>query len=85
MIAEFASPVNAIVAAVEHQKNITARNVACAAKDRMEIRLGLKLGDVIVERDNLYGDGVNVAARIEARTEAGGIHVSETNSLGHNI
>ena len=76
VIAEFASPVNAIVAAVEFQKNIMARNAACAVEDRMEFRVGLNLGDVIVEGDNLYGDGVNIAARIEASAEPGGIHVS---------
>jgi len=76
VIAEFASPVNAIVAAVEFQKNIMSRNAACAEEDRMQFRVGLNLGDVIVEGDNLYGDGVNVAARIEANAEPGGIHVS---------
>jgi len=76
VIAEFASPVNAIVAAVEFQKNIIARNAACAEEDQMQFRVGLNLGDVIVEGDNLYGDGVNVAARIESSAEAGGIHMS---------
>ena len=76
VIAEFASPVNAIVAAVEFQKNIMARNAACAVEDRMEFRVGLNIGDVIVEGENLYGDGVNIAARIEASAEPGGIHVS---------
>jgi len=76
VIAEFASPVDAIVAAVEFQKNLMARNAACAEEDRMQFRVGLNLGDVIVEGDNLYGDGVNVAARIEATAEAGGITVS---------
>ena len=76
VIAEFASPVNAIVAAVEFQKNIMARNAACAEEDQMQFRVGLNLGDVIVEGDNLYGDGVNVAARIESSADAGGIHMS---------
>ena len=76
VIAEFASPVNAIVAAVEFQKNIMARNASCAEEDQMQFRVGLNLGDVIVEGDNLYGDGVNVAARIESCAEAGGIHMS---------
>jgi TolB-like protein/Tfp pilus assembly protein PilF len=68
--------VNAIVAAVEFQKNIMARNASCAEEDQMQFRVGLNLGDVIVEGDNLYGDGVNVAARIESSAEAGGIHMS---------
>ena len=76
VIAEFASPVNAIVAAVEFQKNIMARNASCQEEDQMQFRVGLNLGDVIVEGDNLYGDGVNVAARIESSAEAGGIHMS---------
>ena len=76
VIAEFASPVDAIVAAVEFQKSIMARNAACAEEDQMQFRVGLNLGDVIVEGDNLYGDGVNVAARIESSAEAGGIHMS---------
>jgi len=76
VIAEFASPVNAIVAAVEFQKNIMARNASCPEEDQMQFRVGLNLGDVIVEGDNLYGDGVNVAARIESSAEAGGIHMS---------
>ena len=76
VIAEFASPVDAIVAAVEFQKSIMARNVACPEEDQMQFRVGLNLGDVIVEGDNLYGDGVNVAARIESSAEAGGIHMS---------
>ena len=76
VIAEFASPVDAIVAAVEFQKSIMARNAACQEEDQMQFRVGLNLGDVIVEGDNLYGDGVNVAARIESSAEAGGIHMS---------
>ena len=76
VIAEFASPVDAIIAAVEFQKSIMARNNACPEEDQMQLRVGLNLGDVIVEGDNLYGDGVNVAARIESSAEAGGVHVS---------
>ena len=76
VIAEFASPVDAIIAAVEFQKSIMARNAACAQEDQMQFRVGLNLGDVIVEGDNLYGDGVNVAARIESSAQPGGVHVS---------
>ena len=76
VIAEFASPVNAIVAAVEFQKNILDRNDEVSPEDRMQFRVGLNLGDVIVEGDNLYGDGVNIAARLEATAEPGGICVS---------
>jgi len=76
VIAEFASPVDAIVAAVEFQKNLRDRNNEVAPEDQMQFRVGLNLGDVIVEGDNLYGDGVNVAARLEPLAEPGGICVS---------
>jgi len=76
VIAEFASPVDSIVAAVEFQKNLRDRNNEVAPEDQMQFRVGLNLGDVIVEGDNLYGDGVNVAARLEPLAEPGGICVS---------
>ena len=76
VIAEFASPVDAIVAAVEFQRNLRDRNNEVAPEDQMQFRIGLNLGDVIVEGDNLYGDGVNVAARLEPLAEPGGICVS---------
>ena len=76
VIAEFASPVDAIVAAVEFQRNLRDRNNEVAPEDQMQFRVGLNLGDVIVEDDNLYGDGVNVAARLEPLAEPGGICVS---------
>ena len=76
VIAEFASPVDAIVAAVEFQRNLRDRNNEVAPEDQMQFRVGLNLGDVIVEGDNLYGDGVNVAARLEPLAEPGGICVS---------
>jgi adenylate cyclase len=76
VIAEFASPVDAISAAVQFQKAIGALNSASAESDRMQFRVELNLGDVMVEGDNLYGDGVNVAARIEATCVPGGITVS---------
>jgi TolB-like protein/Tfp pilus assembly protein PilF len=76
VIAEFASPVDAMIAAVEFQKNIKARNASAQEADQMQLRVGLNLGDLIVEDGNLYGDGVNIAARIEAGAEAGGIHMS---------
>ncbi len=76
VIADFASPVDAIVAAVEFQKNLLDRNNEVAPEDQMRFRVGLNLGDVIVEGENLYGDGVNVAARLETLAEPGGICVS---------
>jgi len=76
VIAEFGSPVDAIVAAVEFQKNLRDRNNEVPTEDQMQFRVGLNIGDVIVEGDNLYGDGVNVAARLEPLAEPGGICVS---------
>ena len=76
VIAEFASPVDAIVAAVDFQRNLRDRNLEIPPEDQMELRVGLNLGDVIIEGDNLYGDGVNVAARLEPLAEPGGICVS---------
>ena len=76
IIAEFGSPVDAIVAAVEFQKNLRDRNNEVDPEDQMQFRVGLNMGDVIIEGDNLYGDGVNVAARLESAAEPGGILVS---------
>ena len=76
VIAEFASPVDAIVAAVAFQDSLRTHNDKVSPEDKMQFRVGLNLGDVIVEGDNLYGDGVNVAARLEANAEPGGISLS---------
>ena len=54
------------------------RNAGIAAESRLELRIGINLGDVIVEGEDLYGDGVNIAARIEALADAGGVFVSNT-------
>ena len=76
IIAEFGSPVDAVIAATDFQKNIQLRNSKVDEKDQMLFRVGLNLGDVIMEGENLYGDGVNVAARLEALAEPGGISLS---------
>ncbi len=76
VIAEFASPVDAVIAATEFQRDLKSRNDSVAEEDQMLFRTGLNLGDVIVEGENLYGDGVNVAARLEASAEPGGVTLS---------
>ena len=76
IIAEFASPVDAVIAATEFQRSLRQRNEGVPEEDQMLLRVGLNLGDVIVEGDNLYGDGVNVAARLETVAEPGGISLS---------
>jgi adenylate cyclase len=78
VIAEFASPVEAVRCAVEIQQEIEARNANLLEDRRMHFRIGVNLGDVMVEGDNLFGDGVNVAARLEGLAKAGGVCVSGT-------
>ena len=64
--------------AVSVQQAMPERNTGVAAGNRIEWRIGINLGDAIVEGDDLYGDGVNIAARIEALADAGGVFVSNT-------
>jgi len=78
LLAEFPSVVDAVRCAVEMQQAMPERNTGVAAENRIELRIGINLGDVIVEGDDLYGDGVNIAARIEALADAGGVFVSNT-------
>ena len=78
LLVEFASVVDAVRCAVEVQQAMPERNTGVAAENHIELRIGINLGDVIVEGDDLYGDGVNIAARIEALADAGGVFVSNT-------
>ena len=78
LLVEFASVVDAVRCAVAVQQAMPERNSGVAAESRIELRIGINLGDVIVEGDDLYGDGVNIAARIEALADAGGVFVSNT-------
>jgi class 3 adenylate cyclase len=78
MLVEFASVVDAVRCAVAVQQAMSERNSGVGADTRIELRIGINLGDVIVEGDDLYGDGVNIAARIEALADAGGVFVSNT-------
>ena len=77
VIAEFASPVEALRCATEIQLEIDRQNAGLPEPDRLRFRIGINLGDVVVEGNNLMGEGVNVAARLEALSHPGGICVSE--------
>jgi adenylate cyclase len=78
LLAEFSSVVDAVRCAVEIQNELRARNVELPENRKMEFRIGINLGDVIVEGERIYGDGVNIAARVEGLAEAGGICISGT-------
>ena len=78
ILAEFPSVVDAVRCGVEIQKELKVRNEQLPEKRKMAFRIGINLGDVIEERDTIYGDGVNIAARLEGLAEGGGICVSGT-------
>jgi adenylate cyclase len=75
-LAEFASVVDAVRCAVEVQRGMGDRNAETPEDERITFRVGINLGDVIVEDNDIYGDGVNIAARLEALAEPGGICIS---------
>jgi adenylate cyclase len=75
-LAEFASVVDAVRCAAEVQRGMVERNEDIAAPEQIAFRIGINLGDVIAEEHDIFGDGVNVAARLEALAEPGGICVS---------
>jgi WD40 repeat protein/class 3 adenylate cyclase len=77
VIAEFASPVEAVRCATEIQLEVDKQNAELSEASRLRFRIGINLGDVVVEGDNLMGDGVNVAARLEALSHPGGMIISE--------
>src|SRR5438034_2578249 len=74
--AEFASVVEAVDCALEIQRAVAAADAALAAERRMQFRIGINLGDVLVDADGIYGDGVNIAARLESLCAPGGVAVS---------
>ncbi len=77
VIAEFASPVEAVRCATEIQFEVDKQNGELSEASRLRFRIGINLGDVVVEGDNLMGDGVNFAARLKALSHPGGICISE--------
>jgi adenylate cyclase len=78
LLAEFVSVVDSVQCAVAVQKEIKARNDELPEDRRMQFRIGINLGDVIQEEERLYGDGVNIAARLEGLADHGGICISKT-------
>jgi adenylate cyclase len=76
LLVEFASVVDAVRCAVELQQEMIARNAVAPAERRIEFRMGINVGDVIIEDGDIFGDGVNIAARLEALAEPGGICLS---------
>src|SRR5437763_8632700 len=75
-LAEFASVVDAVRCAVEAQRGMSERNAPVPADQRIEFRIGINLGDVIADGDDIFGDGVNIAARLDALADPGGICIS---------
>jgi len=76
LLAEFASVVDSVNCAVEIQRELVKRNAELPEGRRMEVRIGVNLGDVVIEGERIYGDGVNIAARLESLAEPGGICIS---------
>jgi adenylate cyclase len=78
MLVEFASVVDAVRAAAETQQAVAQRNAELPEAKRIEFRIGINAGDVVIDGDDIHGDGVNVAARLEGLAEAGGFCISES-------
>jgi len=77
VLVEFQSAVEAVICASEFQNTIKERNNSVPEEEQMEFRIGINMGDVVIEGDNLYGEGVNVAARLEALAQPGGVCLSK--------
>jgi adenylate cyclase len=78
MLVEFSSVVEAVLCAIEVQCGMSHRNVDVPCNERIAFRIGINLGDVIAETEDIYGDGVNIAARLEALADPNGVCVSQT-------
>jgi TolB-like protein/Tfp pilus assembly protein PilF len=78
VLAEFASAVDAVQCAVDIQHSLHTRNTELPPERKMEFRIGINVGDVMIEGEQIYGDGVNVAARLQALADAGGVYISGT-------
>jgi class 3 adenylate cyclase len=78
LLAEFASVVEAVQCAMEIQKELKLKNAESPENSKMEFRIGINLGDVIEEEERIYGDGVNVTARVQNLADGGGVCISGT-------
>ena len=78
LLAEFASAVDAVQGALAMQRELRVRNAVLPAHRQMVYRIGINVGDVVVEGERIYGDGVNIAARLESLAEGGGLCISGT-------
>ena len=78
VLAKFDAVVNAVSAATEIQELLAERNQDLADERKLQFRIGINLGDVIEDRGDIYGDGVNIAARLESLAESGGVCISES-------
>jgi adenylate cyclase len=77
MLAEFSSVVDAVRCALDIQRGMADRNAEVSHDKRIEFRIGINVGDIIFDRGDIFGDGVNVAARLEGLASPGGICISE--------
>lgn len=78
VLADFSTVANALICAASIQRDLGTRNADLPDESKLQFRIGINLGDVIVDRDDIYGDGVNVAARLESLAEPGGLCISES-------
>src|SRR5512132_2583111 len=78
MLVEFASVVDAVACAVAVQRGMLSRNAAAPEDKRVIFRIGINVGDIIIDGDDIFGDGVNIAARLESLCEPGGLCISHT-------
>ena len=85
VLADFASVLDAVRCAVEIQEDLRIRNAELPDDHKMEFRIGVNLGDVVVEGERIYGDGVNIAARLESLAEAGGICIYHRPTERHRV
>src|ERR1700752_926200 len=77
MLAEFSSVVDAVRCALDIQRRMVDRNAEIPSEKRIEFRMGINVGDIIIDRGDIFGDGVNVAARLEGIAKPGGICISD--------